>query len=52
MAILEKVTWYFFMLQFFFYFAGGSGCLGFGPEASGNGPRECVIFFCQATYEV
>jgi hypothetical protein len=36
MANLEKVTWYFFMLQIFFCFAGGSGCLGFMPEANGN----------------
>ena len=36
MANLEKVTWYFFMLQKLFCFAGGSDCLGFRPEANGN----------------
>jgi hypothetical protein len=36
MANLEKVTRHFFMLQKIFCFPGGSGCLGFGPEAKGN----------------
>jgi hypothetical protein len=36
MANLEKVTWYFYMLQKIFCFAGGSGCLGFWAEANGN----------------
>ena len=30
MANLEKVTWYFFMLRFFFNFAGGSVVLVLG----------------------
>jgi hypothetical protein len=32
MANLEKVTWYFYMLQKIFGFAGGSGCLSFWAE--------------------
>ena len=55
MANLEKVTWYFFTSQIFFasLVVPVGSVLGLRQTATTQSrPRDCVIFFCQATCKV